>query len=56
MHALTTYELRNYRRELERALETLPSHATVREQFRQRLTDVLTEEQARTQLQQAGRS
>jgi hypothetical protein len=56
MHALTTYELRNYRRDLEHALKALPGHATVREQLQQRLTDVLAEEQARTQLQQASRS
>jgi len=56
MHALTTYELRNYRRELEHALNTVPSRATVREQLQQRLTDALTEEQVRTQLQQTRRS
>jgi hypothetical protein len=55
IHALTTYELRNYRRELEYALKTFPSHATAREQLQQRLTEVLTEQQARTQLQQASR-
>jgi hypothetical protein len=54
-HALTTYELRNYRRELEHALKTLPDHATVREQLQQRLADVLAEQQARTQLQQSSR-
>jgi hypothetical protein len=55
IHALTTYELRNYRHELEHALKTFPSHATVREQLQQRLTEVLTEQQARTQLQHASR-
>jgi hypothetical protein len=52
MHALTTYELRNYRRELEHTLKTLPDHVTVREQLQQQLAEVLTEQQARTQLQQ----
>ena len=55
-HALTTYELRDYRRQLEHALKTLPGHAEVRALLQQRLTDVLTEQQARAQLQQAGRA
>jgi hypothetical protein len=50
MHTLTTYELSRYRRELEHALKALPGHAAVREQLKQRLTDVLAEQQARTQL------
>jgi hypothetical protein len=56
MHALTTYELNRYRRELEHALKTLPSHAEVRALLQQRLTDVLTEQQSRAQLQQASRT
>jgi hypothetical protein len=52
MHALTTYELRNYRRELEDALKALPDRAIARAQLQQRLADVLTEQHARTQLQQ----
>jgi hypothetical protein len=55
-HALTTYELRDYRRELEHAIDTLPGHAVTRNQLRQRLADVLAEQQARTQLHQASRS
>jgi len=53
MHALTTYELARYRRELEHALKTLPGRAEVRVLLQRRLTDVLDEQQARTQLQQA---
>jgi hypothetical protein len=56
IHALTTYELTRYRRELEHALKTLPSHAEVRTLLRQRLTDVLAEQEARAQLQQASRT
>jgi hypothetical protein len=56
MHALTTYELARYRRELEHALKTLPGHAQVRALLQQRLTDVLTEQQARTQLHEASRT
>jgi hypothetical protein len=29
LHALATYELSRYRRQLEHALKTLPEHATV---------------------------
>jgi hypothetical protein len=56
LHALTTYELARYRRELEHALKTLPGHAEVRTLLQQRLTEALTEQQARTQLQQASRT
>ena len=30
VHALTTYELKNYRRELEHSLRALPEHVAVR--------------------------
>jgi hypothetical protein len=56
MYALTTYELRDYRRQLEHALKTLPGHAEIRALLQQRLTDVLTEQQARARLQQASRT
>ena len=56
MHALTTYELTRYRRELEHALKTLPEHVEVRALLQQRLTAVTDEQQARTQLQQASRT
>ena len=54
MYALTTFELADYRRELEHALSALPGHAA-REQLRLRLADVLTEEQSRTRLRHPGR-
>jgi hypothetical protein len=56
MYALTTYELRDYRRQLEHALRTLPGHAEVRALLQQRLTGVLNEQQARAQLQQASQT
>jgi hypothetical protein len=39
MHALTTYELSRYRRELERALKELPDHASVRELLHGKLAE-----------------
>jgi hypothetical protein len=53
MHALTTYELENYRRELEHSLKTIPEPAQVRELLQQRLTEVLAEQDSRKQLYQA---
>ena len=53
MHSLTTYELKNYRRELEHALKTIPEHAQVRELLQQRLAEVLAEQDSRNRLQHA---
>ena len=50
LHALTTYELSRYRRELEDALQTLPGHAPARELLRARLAEVLAEEDSRTKI------
>lgn len=52
-HALTTYELKNYRRDLEHSLKTLPEHAQARVQLQQRLAEVLTEQDSRNRLHQA---
>jgi hypothetical protein len=52
-HSLTTYELKNYRRELEHALKTIPEHAQVRELLQQRLAEVLAEQDSRNRLQHA---
>jgi hypothetical protein len=46
---LTTYELRDYRRELEHALKTLPDHVTVRAQLQAKLAEVLAEQESRSQ-------
>jgi hypothetical protein len=45
--ALTSYELRDYRRDLERALKALPTSASGRDQIQQHLADVLAEQQSR---------
>ena len=50
MHALTTYELKKYRRELEHSLNTIPEHAQVRELLQERLAEVLAEQDSRNQL------
>jgi hypothetical protein len=47
VHALTTYELCDYRGQLERALKTLPEHAEVRILVQQRLDAVLEEQDER---------
>jgi len=52
-HALTTYELKNYRRELEHSFKTLPEHAQARVQLQQRLAEVLAEQDSRNRLHQA---
>ena len=53
MHALTTYELRRYRRALEHSLKGIPADAPVRERLYNRLAEVIAEEEGRAQLQQA---
>ena len=50
MHALTTYELARYRRELEHALQALPEHAPVRELLQAKLAEVLAEQDSRTRI------
>ena len=47
LHALTTYELSRYRRQLEHALKALPEHAAVRELLRTKLAEVLAEQESR---------
>jgi hypothetical protein len=50
VHALTTYELRRYRRALEHSLKAVPGHAPVRELLHSRLAEVLAEEECRARL------
>jgi hypothetical protein len=50
LHALTTYELKDYRRSLEQAIRTLPEHAPVRRQLRARLDAILAEVEDRARL------
>jgi hypothetical protein len=52
MYALTTYELKNYQRELERSLKTLPEHAQVHVLLQLRLAEVLAEQDSRNRLYQ----
>jgi hypothetical protein len=47
MYALTTYEIRDYRRELEDALKVLPQHAALRDMLEARLAEVLAEQESR---------
>jgi hypothetical protein len=47
MYALTTYEIRDYRRELEDALKVLPQHAALRDLLEARLAEVLAEQESR---------
>jgi hypothetical protein len=53
VHALTTYELRNYRRVLEHSLRALPEHVAVRVILQQRLAEVLAEQDSRSRLHEA---
>jgi hypothetical protein len=54
MYALTTYELRDYRRELEHALRTPPEDVAVRELLEGKLADVLAEQESRTKITSSG--
>ncbi len=53
LHALTTYELSRYRRQLEHALKALPEHAAVRELLRGKLAEVLAEQDSRVAIAEA---
>jgi hypothetical protein len=48
--ALTTYELRNYRRDLEHALAALPERAAVRALLQGNLAGVLAEQESRLKI------
>jgi hypothetical protein len=50
LHALTTYELKDYRRSLEHAIRTFPDHTPVRQQLQARLDAVLAEVEDRARL------
>ena len=53
MQALTTYELRNYRRKLEQSLGALPEDLAARVILRRRLAQVLAEQDSRNRLHRA---
>jgi hypothetical protein len=46
--ALTTFELRDYRRKLEQALAAVPEHAPARGLLQDKLAAVLAEQESRT--------
>jgi hypothetical protein len=52
--ALTTYELRDYRRRLEHSLNALPEHAPVRELLQEKLAEVLAEQESRIKIRGGG--
>jgi hypothetical protein len=47
MHALTTYELRDYRRQLERAIKGIAPDAPVQADLKRRLDEVIAEQEQR---------
>lgn len=56
MYALTTYELRDYRSELEHALKSLPERAAARELLQRQLAGVLAEQESRARITANGRT
>jgi hypothetical protein len=50
MHALTTYELRDYRRQLEHAVKGISDNAPVQATLRLRLDEVLAEQAEREKI------
>ncbi len=44
---LATFELRDYREELEQALDGLPGESAERDQLQQRLAEVISEQESR---------
>ena len=50
LHALTTYELRDYRRELESALAVVPEDVPARALLQDRLAGVLAEQHSRARI------
>jgi hypothetical protein len=55
VHALTTFELRRYRRELEYAIQGISPNAPVRDDLRRKLGEVLAEQESRTHIQHVSR-
>jgi hypothetical protein len=55
VHALATFELRHYRRELEHAIQGVSPDAPVQDDLRRKLGEVLAEQESRTRIQHASR-
>jgi hypothetical protein len=53
LHALTTYEISRYRRELERAIKGIPADAPVQTDLREKLDEVLAEQAERMRIADA---
>lgn len=53
LHALTTYELKNRRTELERAVKGIPAEAPVQELLRSHLEAVVAEQEERARIADA---
>lgn len=54
LYALTTYELRDYRRGLERAIAGIPAGAPAQGALRGQLDEVLAEQESRAKLTSGG--
>jgi hypothetical protein len=54
LHALTTYELRDYRRDLEHAIKRISSGDPAQADLRARLDAVTAEQESRAQLARTG--
>jgi hypothetical protein len=54
MHALATYELARYRRELEHAVKGISPDAPVQADLRSKLAEVLAEQEQRAKLASNG--
>ena len=50
VHALTTYELRDYRRDLERAIKGISPDAPIQAHLRRKLDEVIAEQEDRARL------
>lgn len=50
LHALTTYEVRDYRHDLENAIKTIAPDAAIRAELRRRLGAVIAEQESRVRL------
>lgn len=50
VHAMTTYELKNYRCELEHALKVLAAHVPARGLLQEKLAGVVAEQDARARI------
>ena len=50
LHALTTYEVRDYRHDLENAIETIAPDAAIQAELRRRLGAVIAEQESRARL------